>query len=80
VDKTRPSAFRSFSGAVRIDLANDPSARAEDMELGYRVGSRALKSVLDAMREDGTHHVMLNVMPTGRPAADMLAEIADAIF
>lgn len=80
VERVTPGAFRSFTVAMRVELADDPRHAPEPLGLGYRVGSRALVDVLAQLRDRGTHHVALNVVGGGRTHADMLEELAVSIL
>ncbi|MCK9510295.1 MAG: TIGR03571 family LLM class oxidoreductase [Pigmentiphaga sp.] len=76
VERSAGGQFRSFSVALRIELLEDQAAPAEDIEIGYRLGSRALVDVLESMRDAGTHHALLNIVPNGMPARETLELIA----
>ncbi|MGY0799431.1 TIGR03571 family LLM class oxidoreductase [Lysobacter sp. A286] len=76
VDRSAGGEFRSFSVAVAIELVEDRAAPAEDIKLGYRTGSLALVGVLEAMRDAGTHHALLNIVPNGMEAHENLEIIA----
>lgn len=76
VDRSADGEFRSFSVALRIELADDPAAQAEEIDLGYRTGARGLIDVLGAMRDAGTHHALLNIAPNGMAARETLEIIA----
>lgn len=80
VERTVPGEFRSFSSSLRVDLARDRAAPPEPLELGYRTGAPGLRAVMEAMRDSGVHHVMLNLMPDGRPPQEAMAEIAAAVL
>lgn len=80
VERTVPGAFRSFSTSLRVDLMPDRAAPAEPVELGYRTGVLALRDVIEAMRDSGVHHVMLNLTPDGRPPAEAMQEIAESVL
>ncbi len=80
VDQVAPGTFRSFSVATRIDLLPSPTAPAEAIDLGYRAGADAFAAVLEAMRDDGTHHVMLNLIPNGRPPAEVIEELSASVL
>lgn len=77
VDRAAPGEFRSFTVALRIELLDDPHAPASPIDLGYRTGTRQLLEILKAMRDDGVHHVMLTLLPTGVPPREKLAGITD---
>ncbi|GGF00671.1 coenzyme F420-dependent N5,N10-methylene tetrahydromethanopterin reductase [Aliidongia dinghuensis] len=76
VDRVAPGAFRSFSVAVRVELVEAPSAPAAPIDLGYRTGIRGLATVLEAMRDAGVHHALLNLPPTGARPAETVAALA----
>jgi luciferase-type oxidoreductase len=80
VDRAAPDQFRSFTVALRIELLNDPHAPTNPIDLGYRTGARELTEILKAMRNDGVHHVMLTLLPSGIPPREKLAAIADLVL
>jgi luciferase-type oxidoreductase len=79
VDRAALGQFRSFTVALRIELLGDLHAPASPIDLGYRTGTRQLLEILKAMRDDGVHHVMLTLLPTGVPPREKLAGIADLV-
>lgn len=76
VDRSADGQFRSFSVALGVELLEDRAAPAEEVKLGCRTGSLALVDVLGAMRDAGTHHALLNLVPNGRQARENLEIIA----
>ncbi|MGY8526968.1 TIGR03571 family LLM class oxidoreductase [Paracidovorax citrulli] len=81
VERIAPEAFRSFSVSMRVELDDDPAAEPLALPLGYRTGSRALLTILQQLREEGTHHVALNLVGNGRrPHASMLDELAEVVL
>jgi hypothetical protein len=80
VDRVTPGAFRAFGVAMRLDLADDPAEPAREVSLGYRTGHRALIDILKRMRENGTHHVTLNVTSERRSARDIIEEVATHVL
>ncbi|MCP8894604.1 TIGR03571 family LLM class oxidoreductase [Shinella daejeonensis] len=76
VERSAGGRFRSFSVALRIELVDDPAAPAEGIDIGYRLGARELIDVLGSMRDAGTHHALLNIVPNGMPARENLEIIA----
>ncbi|WP_176052318.1 TIGR03571 family LLM class oxidoreductase [Paraburkholderia caribensis] len=75
VDRLPAPAFRAFGVAMRLDLSDNPHEPATPLSLGYRAGRHALLAVLDDMRENGTHHVTLN-LGSDRPVRDVMEELA----
>ncbi len=80
VASSADGAFRSFSVAIRIELDENPDAQASPIDLGYRAGSRQLPHVIEGLRADGVHHVMLNIVPNGRPATSQLEASAHDVL
>ncbi|KDR32517.1 sugar ABC transporter substrate-binding protein [Caballeronia zhejiangensis] len=76
VDRATSGAFRAFGVAMRLDLSEDANEPAVDISLGYRTGRRALVALLREMRENGTHHVTLNITSERRAARDIIEEVA----
>jgi luciferase-type oxidoreductase len=76
VERATPGEFRSFSTAMSLDLLDHADAAPEAIELGYRTGVAGLRSILEAMRDLGTHHVLLNLVPNGRPPGEVIEQIA----
>lgn len=80
VERTVPGAFRGFSSSLRVDLLPNRAAPAKPLELGYRAGVLGLRGVIEAMRDSGVHHLMLNLTPDGRPPEEAMAEIAEVVL
>lgn len=80
VERVVPGAFRSFSVALALELEEDPQAPPQEIDLGYRTGNANVASILETMRTDGMHHVMLNLQPVGRPVAKAITALAKSIF
>ncbi|MDR5816530.1 MULTISPECIES: LLM class oxidoreductase [unclassified Caballeronia] len=80
VERAAGGAFRAFGVAMRLELADDPAEPAHELALGYRTGHRALIDILQRMRDNGTHHVTLNVTSERRPARDIIEELAASVL
>ena len=80
VDRDAAGAFRGFGVTVKLDLSADPHEKPTVLPLGYRVGRRGLAHLLKGMRDSGIHHVSLSLASATRPAADMLAELAEEVL
>ena len=78
-DRLPTRTFRALGVAMRLDLSEDPHEPATPRSPGYRVGRHALLGVLDDMRENGTHHVTLNLR-SDRPVRDAMEELAAEAF
>lgn len=76
VERVAPGEFRAFGVAMGLDLAADKNEAAEPRSLGYRTGRNDLIRVLQEMRDNGTHHVTLNLQASKRPPQEMLEELA----
>lgn len=79
VERSAPGAFRSFSSAMRVELADRADAPPTAIELGYRTGSRALVDVLEQQRASGTHHVALS-LSSARPWEEVLEELGKEVL
>ena len=75
VDRAAPDQFRSFTVALSIELLKGPHAPASPIGLGYRTGTRELAEPLKAMRDEGVHHLMLNLLPTRTQPYENLAAL-----
>jgi len=75
VERLPTPGFRAFGVAMRLDLSGDPHERATPLPLGYRAGLNALLELLREMRENGTHHVTLN-LTSDRPVREVIEELA----
>ncbi|MBO9123775.1 MULTISPECIES: TIGR03571 family LLM class oxidoreductase [unclassified Rhizobium] len=80
VSNSADGAFRSFSVAIRIELTEKPFMPAEPIDLGYRVGSRQLPEVIEALRANGVHHLMLNLLPNGDDPSSQLEALAHDVL
>ncbi|CAB3746542.1 TIGR03571 family LLM class oxidoreductase [Paraburkholderia solisilvae] len=80
VARSAPGAFRAFGAALRLELSSDPDEPATPVALGYRTGRRALAALLRAMREQGTHHVSLNLPASPRAPLEVIEELAETVL
>lgn len=80
VDRAAPGQFRAFGVSMKLDLSEDRNEKAASIPLGYRMGSRALTDLLGVLRDNGTHHVSLNLAASGRATSDILHELATAVL
>ncbi len=68
--------FRGFGQSMVLELLARPEAAYEEINLGGRTGRRGLIEALSAMRDAGIHHVAFNLIAQGRPASEVMEEIA----
>jgi luciferase-type oxidoreductase len=80
VERAAPGAFRVFGAALRLDLSADPDEPATPVALGYRTGRHALVALLQAMREQGTHHVSFNLPSSERAPRDVIEELGEYVL
>lgn len=80
VARAAPDGFRSFSQAMRIELLADRKATVQPIELGYSTGIGGLVELVQALRDAGVHHVMLNLVPTGRSVEEQIIELGDGLL
>ncbi|MFJ3468795.1 LLM class oxidoreductase [Pseudomonas sp. NPDC090201] len=71
--------FKPFCNALNIDLTASPDSPPEPIHLGYRLGRNHLIDLLDALRDVGVNHVMLNLRFGKRPAEEMLDELGEYV-
>lgn len=74
-----PGCFRPFAQSYYIDLADNPDQPASAIHLGHRLGRRALRGMLEALREAGVNHVVFNLKYGKRPAREVVEELAEFI-
>ncbi len=72
--------FRGFGQSMVLELLDRPEAAYEEINLGGRTGRRGLIEALSAMRDAGIHHVAFNLIAQGRPAGEVMEEIAADIL
>ncbi|MGZ9719942.1 TIGR03571 family LLM class oxidoreductase [Rhizobium miluonense] len=72
--------FRGFGQSMVLELLDKPDATYEEINLGGRTGRRGLIDTLSAMREAGIQHVAFNLISEGRPATEVMDEIAADIM
>ncbi len=68
--------FRGFGQSMVLELLDRPEAAYEEINLGGRTSRRGLIEALSAMRDAGIHHVAFNLIAQGRPAGEVMEEIA----
>ena len=72
----RGGATKPFVQSMLLDLQADPSAPAEALVLGLKVGRNGLLAYLQRVHGQGVAHVMFNLVDNGRPVDAVLREIA----
>jgi len=72
----RGGATKPFVQSMLLDLQADPSAPAEALALGLKVGRNGLLAYLQRVHGQGVAHVMFNLVDNGRPVDEVLGEIA----
>lgn len=75
-----PSVFKPFSQSLFVDLLHDPTAPAEPIHLGYRLGRNALLDLLQTHKAMGVNHIMLNLKYGRREAKEVIAELAEYVL
>jgi luciferase-type oxidoreductase len=80
VERSAYGAFRAFGVAMKLDLSEDPDEPAAPIPLGYRAGRKDLLNLLRDMRDNGTHHVSLNLSVVGRHLREVLDELAAEVL
>ena len=75
-----PEVFKPFSQSLFIDLLDNPTAPAEPIHLGYRLGRNALLELLHTHKSIGVNHIMLNLKYGRRQAGDVIAELAEHVL
>ncbi|CAN5380266.1 LLM class oxidoreductase [soil metagenome] len=78
--RERGHDHKPFVQSLQLDLLEDADAKSEPLELGMRVGRRALVDYLLRLEAGGVDSVILNLVRGGRPAADVLDEIGTEIL
>jgi len=73
-------APKPFVQSMLLDLQADPTAPAEPLPLGLKVGRDGLRAYLQRVHAQGVAHVMFNLMDNGRPVDDVLAEISEHVL
>jgi hypothetical protein len=63
-----------------LDLQADPTAPAEPLPLGLKVGRDGLRAYLQRVHAQGVAHVMFNLVDNGRPVDDVLGEIGEHVL
>ncbi len=71
---------KPFGQSLYLDLVRDPDAKPLPIHLGYRLGRRALVSLLRELRDLGVAHVALNLKYGSRHAAEVLDELGAEVL
>ncbi|SDS34884.1 luciferase-type oxidoreductase, BA3436 family [Corynebacterium timonense] len=72
--------WKPFAESLWVDLHPDPDAPAEGHTFGYRLGRTALRRLLEAQREIGISHVMVNFRASERDAEEQIEEFAHHVL
>jgi luciferase-type oxidoreductase len=79
LNATDGTTFKPYGYATWFDLAEDPDAPAQHGRV-LRAGRNALIEFWREQESAGISHVVLNMKPTRRPAADILDELAEYVL
>ncbi len=71
--------FKPYGYGVFFDLDEDPDAPLQ-IGRGIRTGRNALIALWKQQQAQGVSHVALNLKPLRRPAADVMAELAEYVL
>lgn len=80
VARVAPGVFKPFAQSLYVDLSNDPDEPATSIHLGFRGGRNILFRFLDALRDAGVDHVILNLKYGKRAADEVLDEIGEEVL
>ena len=80
VNRVAPGRFKPYAQSLYVDLADDPTAAATPIHLGYKLGRDRLLDLLQHLRAIGVNHVGLNLKYGERPAGDVLEEIGREVL
>lgn len=75
-----PGVFKPFAQSFYVDLSDNPNEPPTPIHLGLRGGRNAIFQFLDALREIGVNHVILNLKYGRRDAGEVLEEIGREIL
>lgn len=73
------TTFKPIAQSLYVDLTVQERAPTP-IHLGFRSGPGALTEHLEALRLAGMSHVILNLKYGGRPAADVLEQLGEAVL
>ncbi len=71
---------KPFAQSFYLDLHHNPDFLPTPIHLGYRLGRNAFVQLLQAYREAGVNHIILNLKYGRRPALEVLNEIANYVL
>lgn len=80
VEQQAPGVYKPFAQSYYIDLAENENEPARPIHLGHRLGRHQLIENLSALREGGVNHVIFNLKYGKRPAAEVMAELAEYVL
>ncbi|CAH0276791.1 hypothetical protein SRABI106_03182 [Rahnella aquatilis] len=72
--------FRPYGYATFFDLDANPDAPLRRLMNGITVGRNALIKLWKEQERQGVNHVALNLKPLTRPAAEVMAEMAEFVL
>jgi luciferase-type oxidoreductase len=80
VERVAPGAFKPFAQSLYVDLSKNPDEPSTPIHLGFRGGRKFLIRFLDALRDAGVNHVILNFKYGKRSAHEVLEEIGEEVL
>jgi luciferase-type oxidoreductase len=78
--QTVGAGFRPYGYGAFFDLDTNPNTPLLRVGNGIRIGRTALIELWERQRDEGVNHVAMNLIPSRRPAEEVLAELAEFVL
>lgn len=72
--------FKPFTQSLYVDLAEDPYHVPIPIHLGFRTGRVFLIEFLEALRDAGVNHVIINLKYGQRPVEEVIEELGEFVL
>ncbi|MDQ0245155.1 luciferase-type oxidoreductase [Bacillus fengqiuensis] len=72
--------FKPFTQSLYVDLAEDPNHLPIPIHLGFRIGRNFLIEFLEALRDAGVNHIIINLKYGKRPVDEVIEELGEEVL
>ncbi|MFC3882339.1 LLM class oxidoreductase [Bacillus songklensis] len=72
--------FKPFTQSLYVDLAEDPNHLRIPIHLGFRIGRNFLIEFLEALRDAGVNHIIINLKYGKRPVDEVIEELGEEVL
>jgi luciferase-type oxidoreductase len=72
--------FKPFTQSLYVDLTEDPDHVPIPIHLGFRIGRNFLIEFLEALKDIGVNHIIMNLKYGQRPVEEVMEELGEYVL